>query len=303
MRCQDFRDVADLYVDGELSLETISAVVVHLENCPDCRVEVAQLQTLRSRVTAAAVNAPEYQVDSAFVARLRKQFADKPPCVPLKKKWRDTFALRHVVLAGASAAVLLLIAYAMIPIKLPIIDSVSVPADLSGSPAVQGAAPEDVRPTNIVWRETVNNAVKEHDNCTLKNLTIQHSESVHGPSALAFGPKFDEVVRGALERETKKKMTTVANHVCDSDGREYMHLIYKHGERFVSVMITESAGYEGNDNAIFCETINGYQVACFKARHRTVFVISDFPEPENVKIAREITPDVRSFLLSSSPAL
>lgn len=61
-------------------------------------------------------------------------------------------------------------------------------------------------------------------------------------------------------------------------------------------MITKFEGLTSSDEAMFCETANNYQVACFSARKQKVFVISDLPEPENLKLARGISPAVRRHL-------
>ena len=47
MDCKEFRELLDLYVDGELSPEAMTAASVHLSECEPCRRVKAELLVLR----------------------------------------------------------------------------------------------------------------------------------------------------------------------------------------------------------------------------------------------------------------
>lgn len=58
MDCKEFRELLDLYVDGELSPEAVLAAQTHLEGCAGCRRVEQQLLLLR-RAVRRVVKEPE----------------------------------------------------------------------------------------------------------------------------------------------------------------------------------------------------------------------------------------------------
>ena len=79
MDCKEFRELLDLYVDGELSPEAMTAASVHLSECEPCRRVKAQLFLLRralKSVVAQHQPPPELlgNVHYIFQATWRKLF-------------------------------------------------------------------------------------------------------------------------------------------------------------------------------------------------------------------------------------
>ena len=71
MQCHDFRDIACLFLDDELLVETNHEVIRHLESCAGCRRELAARRNIRVKLRAAISSAPELQMTETFVERLR----------------------------------------------------------------------------------------------------------------------------------------------------------------------------------------------------------------------------------------
>ncbi len=106
MRCEDFREISDSFLSGELLVETNHEVVSHLEICESCRKELEKQQMFRERLRSAVINAPDAQINPAFAAHLRSELRKdfvKENVQP--NFWRGAFSLK--VLTASFAALFL----------------------------------------------------------------------------------------------------------------------------------------------------------------------------------------------------
>jgi len=69
MDCKNFREILDLYIDGELSPEATVQAEAHLAECHACRRAAGRLRELRQAVKAAV---SQYQPESQLIDRVRK---------------------------------------------------------------------------------------------------------------------------------------------------------------------------------------------------------------------------------------
>jgi hypothetical protein len=69
MDCKNFREILDLYVDGELSPEATVQAEAHLAECRACRRAAGRLRELRQAVKAAV---SQYQPGSQLIDRVRR---------------------------------------------------------------------------------------------------------------------------------------------------------------------------------------------------------------------------------------
>src|SRR5712675_932478 len=76
MQCREFREIADSYLGNELIVETNHEVISHLEQCPECRRELAARRELRSQLRQAFIKTPENQLRPEFADHLRTQLHD-----------------------------------------------------------------------------------------------------------------------------------------------------------------------------------------------------------------------------------
>lgn len=73
MQCSEFREIACIFLDDELTIETNHDVILHVETCADCRRELAARHKLRLKLRAAITHAPEVQMSDEFIESLRAQ--------------------------------------------------------------------------------------------------------------------------------------------------------------------------------------------------------------------------------------
>lgn len=71
MDCKEFRDLLDLYVDGELSSEAIATANVHSSECQSCRRARAELLALRQALKTVVAR---HQVPTELVANVHTIF-------------------------------------------------------------------------------------------------------------------------------------------------------------------------------------------------------------------------------------
>ena len=70
MQCRDFRELADSYLDEELLVETSHEVLRHLEQCANCRHELAARREMRGQLRRSFIETPENQLPLGFEQRL-----------------------------------------------------------------------------------------------------------------------------------------------------------------------------------------------------------------------------------------
>ena len=50
MKCSKVREILFEYIDGTLSKSELSAIEEHLQNCPDCQLELEQIKRIDARL-------------------------------------------------------------------------------------------------------------------------------------------------------------------------------------------------------------------------------------------------------------
>ncbi len=105
--CADMRDDLSALLDGELSPERAAELRSHLEDCPDCRAQLARLQDVDARLAASARG---IAVPSDLRARLAARIAGEAAAAESAAPRRGPagrvprLARRGVGLAAAAAA-------------------------------------------------------------------------------------------------------------------------------------------------------------------------------------------------------
>lgn len=302
MNCQDFEEISDLYLDDELSVETTHAAIKHFDSCSNCREELAIQQSLNDRIKLAIKEDPNYQISQAQVENLLNRAREKATKSneSFGARFFQGLTLRNLIPA---AGLLLLVLGLVIFVSFRPFDNSPVKVEeknpeLNSNVTTNNSSTNETLPaTKIAWRELMTNAISEHEYCTLKSLRLEHNNITSKKNIFSVSKNsLEEIVRVALQKSVNKIISISESHICESAGKRYTHLIYKDGDNFISVMIANSERLTGSEEAMYCESAKNYQVACFTAKNQTVFVISNLKEPENIKLARSISPAVRQFL-------
>jgi hypothetical protein len=270
MQCKDFREISDSYLSDELLVETNHQIFRHMEHCPECRADFAGRRKFRSRLRNATLASDTFQMSPVFLSRLAANLEAEASS---KRSWRSLFAgSSWLVPAMASFAIgffLLGVAY----FGYTRADQVAT----SKRSVVQGL-------TEISLK-----AVGDHKDCALENLPRwQEVAATEYPDKAVFTEK----VLVPLKAKFSAEVEMLNAHDCIYEGKLFTHIVLKDGERILSVFVDSSGEIQAGDStheAITSDSFQGLQVASFHNSKQVVFVVSDLPEIENVKIARTIS--------------
>lgn len=285
MRCEDFREITDSFLSGELLVETNHEVVRHRENCESCRKELETQKLFREKLRNAVISAPDAQLNPAFAANLRlelkKDFVKKEVQTNF---WRGVFSLKVLT----TAAALLLVTFA-IGIVFLANDKKAAPVLQTKSTADESAPDENL---TAMWQKISAQAIGDHQHCGLENMDLwQKNKDKETPEKINFRENI--LQKAAFNSSEPMKLLHV--HDCVFDGRNFTHAVIQIGNRTVSVLLTETElasklNKNGEpDSTINCQKQTGFQVASFVGLNKAVFVISDLPEAENLNLARSLS--------------
>lgn len=290
MQCDQFRRLADSYLNNELIVETNHQINSHLERCAECRYELAARRELRTRLRAAFTNAPANQMRPEFADQLSKQLRDQAlgkridsaissPVPQSVSRARRTFLLALAAsLVLATGVGLLLFRY------------------------IKPALPAG--PGGLVKTELAKTAAGDHRDCAV------HFRLAEKPIDLEVaGRKYDPVYIDLTKVVLSQgNVELLEAHSCVFEGRRFAHLVLKYHGRPVSFLVTEAATEVtspslSQSQVIACSQFDGYQVSCFQTARHAVFVVSDLPEGDNLALARVLAPSVYAHITRLESAI
>jgi anti-sigma factor RsiW len=254
MNCNEFREIADSYLSDELAVETNHEILHHLENCAACRRELAARRELRGHLRQSLRNAPEFQINPAFAARLSANLKAETMREKSWFNWR---------------------------IFAPVLASLLIVASIGfGLLYRQNPTGESAKKYLL---ELSQKAIGDHRHCALKKLAVWEAN---------VGKVSAEKAAFVMPLQTGNTEILEA-HDCIFDGKRFTHYILRRGEKVVSVMKTASeyapTTNKNNDDSIICEKADGLQMASFQNGGEMIFVISDLTETENLNLARTLS--------------
>jgi len=101
--CAEARDLLQLHADGELGIEERAAITGHIGRCNRCRVELENIDALRSRIRAAGPHALPAELEARIGAALDAE-SQLPLAGHVVSPWRFTrMAASYVLVAALSA--------------------------------------------------------------------------------------------------------------------------------------------------------------------------------------------------------
>jgi len=283
MNCHEFRGIADSYLSNELSVEGNHEIILHVDLCPSCRIELSARRELRSILRNAFVNAPQNQVRQNFARELSTQLrenvhANHPASqgpVPLNVIGRAWLAVAACLILAAVIGVVMFRELVL--------------------------TPEKTVATQSVGGELIESAVGDHKNCAIKFRLAEKPVDLE-----IAGRQFDSVYinlkNSILSQQENLPVDAqfVEAHSCVYEGRRFAHVVFKYHGRLVSVLVTNASGIgAGSDrkpatpvqsSVIASSQTDGFQVAGFETVRHAIFVVSDLSEAENLALARALAP-------------
>lgn len=257
MTCREARELADPFLSDQLLVETTNEIVRHLETCPACRAEFEARRRLRSRLRLAVDGATALAPRPEFVASLtaRLRPVEAAPDIT-RRDWLKTW------MAAAAAAV-----------------------------AVVGGgwfARDEIRRRRLATLAA--GAAGDHQNCAVKFNLAEQPISLED-AARKYDPAYASLASMTLPSGT----VALARHSCVFEGRRFGHVVFKHADHVVSLLVTAGEG-EASAAPALVPTSAALRVAAFDVGAHAVFVVSDLPDNDTLGVARSLVQPVRQAL-------
>jgi anti-sigma factor RsiW len=278
MQCDDFREIADSYLSNELLIETNHDVIRHLENCTECRAELAARRELRHQLQTKFNQAPELGVPDGFADRLRTRLKEQTV-------QRPGMVIPRVAYVGIAATVLIVIGLGFLAVER------------WRSSQRELAA----------WASLTNSATGDHRECALEHklrgtiISLAEAGRVYDR---AYANLADQT---AMQASLPSGAEVVDAHSCAFQGRRFAHVVVKYHDQVASIVVARNDANAKapvampGDIAPFGS--DSYQVATFQTASHAVFVISSLNEADNMTIARSVSPLLEKRLRSAEQGL
>lgn len=279
MQCNDFRDIADSYLSDELLVETNHDVLRHLESCATCRSDLAARRQLRYELKTKFKASPELRPPDGFAQTLKTHLRDQAA-------GRSTIVVPRIAYVGLAATLLIAIGVGLFAVRRWRADQRELTA----------------------WMSLTNSATGDHRECALEHklgATVISLDEAARTYDRAYGSLAD---RASLQASLPNGAQLLDAHSCAFEGRRFAHLVIKYHDQTVSIVATKN---ELNNRAptpmpgdiAAPLKSDSYQIAAFQTANHAVFVISSLNEPDNLTIARSVSPLLEKQLRSAEQPL
>ncbi|MEO5823307.1 MAG: DUF3379 family protein [Vicinamibacteraceae bacterium] len=264
MECREVRELAEAFVSEQLLVETMRAVVAHLEHCPACREEIEGLRRLRGALRSAWAASPDLAPRPAFAAalraRLESQAAGDHPAAMSRRRWL-AIAAGGALVAGAGWGW-----------------REWLGAD---EPAFLQAA------------------VGDHRFCALTFKLAEPPISLD-EAARRYGGVYArlEAIEPSATTLSGGPLRIVARHSCVFEGRRFAHLVLLYKNEKVSLLVTDDTKDEQAGPTAQAAT-NNFQVASMHAGRHGVFVVSSLDQGDVSEVAQALAEPLARALANA----
>lgn len=272
MQCKNFREIADSYLSDELLVETNHEVFRHLENCENCRRDLGGRREVRAKLCSAIINSTESQIDRTFAANLRQRLEKE---AFRKNGFTDFFRMSDAPKIFALSAAALIIA-------------VLIGFSFWNNPAEKDRIAANNNVYKTAWMNISEAAAEDHNHCGLGKYDYWNKNDA---TENAEEKAFEENVLNEIQSKTDQSVKLVSIHDCYAMGKKFHHAIMNIGDHVVSITQTASeivpnANATTNLSELYVIKREDFELAGFAGNGEVFYVISDFPEAENTRIAK-----------------
>lgn len=304
MDCQEFREITDSYLSGELLIETNYEFLRHLESCAACREELAACRDLRMRLRSAVKNAPEMQFSNAFASKAQATLRESALRPNVWGKFKNGGFYNSKLLAIAAVCLLLIALFGAVWfINSPSKNSVVERNQSNSIDEIARPSSPVTQAVHAAWQAITNAAIGDHQNCALhfrleeKPITLSEAAEKYG----RFNKDLDKAIVASLREIYKKnasdKIEFLEAHSCVFQDRRFAHIVLRRREKIISILVTDIENLPGaSSQAITNQSSEAMSVARFCTAHHAVLVISDLTGQENLAVISALSPALRQHI-------
>jgi Putative zinc-finger len=282
--CENAQKYLDAYTNNELLVETNQEVLRHLETCKSCS---EALQT-RLRVKARLKEAVKSDgVPAGLRERIQSALRDE------NFSERKTTPWAPWSLAAAAVLVMCLGGWGTLHLW-----------KLHRTSSEMSQVSQDLTLSEQI-ASVLRIGIGDHVHCVIDS---HFDKEIMTPEqmAQAMGPDYSGLIP-LLKEKLPEGFVISAGHRCQVKGREFIHMVLKHEDQAVSLIITEkqgvsfpaskrvnSAGAQGV--SLHQDRLDLLEAVGFETQSHLAFVVSSFDHKENFHLASELAPAVSGFL-------
>ena len=305
MDCQEFKRLIDSYLGDELLVETNHDVLRHLENCRDCREQLAAARVLRGRLRDAFLAMPEVQISDTFTAKLTLDLRNTALQPGLLERLTSVSGFGGLRVAVAGFACLLIVLVGLfLMVKAPN-RSVSVKANNGideRSTVIEANKTRLADAVAAAWKDLSAEAVGDHKNCAVKFNLAEHPISLD-EAAKKFGAvnkdidkAVFEAAKTAFDDKPASRIELLEAHFCVYAGRPFTHIVLRRNGKLISVIVTDTDLPAETEAPVTDHTDGALNGAGFSIGRHAFFVVSEMDVADNAQIARAIYPAMRRHI-------
>lgn len=273
--CQRGQLRLDEYLRDGQTPESSPEMADHFAQCATCATEYQARERLKSALKRAVQNDP---VPPDLKDKLRQSIQSKPSGV----SWWMGIAAAFLLVFGAWASLRI--------IKQPPSETASTIVTIA-----EAVSPEQASIQKVGLGDHIHCAVnRDYSPGPRSDERILHD----------LGHDFADLL--PLVRKQAPQYRTFLGHVCNFQGRDFVHLILMRDKIPVSIILTRKQGefldaehliasLKSSIVPLYLSQIDGMNVASFETNKYLGFVVSGLPRAEHQQIAASITPALRDY--------
>lgn len=303
MNCREFRSFIDSFLSDELLVETNHELLDHLEDCRDCREQLAARRALRGRLRTAVRTSPAMGIDQSFAVGLRMKLRESA----LRPSFLGIFASYRLPLAAALAGLVVIAAVGYFFLDRRGSDEpvTARSGQVTQDSVVRSNNGEVVNAVRAAWTDLAELAVGDHENCAVKfnlaepPISLSEAADKYG----SYNRDLDRAVTSALEKRFPgsgpDKVEFLEAHFCLYKGRRFSHIVFRQKGELISVLVADT-DLPFDTNALNEDvTVGPMHASGSRVGTHAVFVVSAMTDAENDVIATTIKPAIRQHIESA----
>lgn len=284
MNCKDFREVVDSYLSDELLTETNHEVLLHMENCLECRDEIEARRSIRNLLRSAVRNEGQYLIGEDFAKSLQMNL--RQSIFEANRTGNFLSPNRNSWIAIA-AGLLIMFSIGFIFLN-----------QTQNSLIVEKKYTEPYLISDLPSAHIVNVALGDHEYCAInRGSSGDHKVSLVKASD-GYSDEYNDMEKVVMPplKKVLANYEFIESHFCKYKDVKFAHSTLRNRKSVVSILVTDSKGYEFFENKQIQKfSADKYRLACLDVQEKAIFVVSDLDEQKNFKATKALFNPMQKY--------
>lgn len=280
MNCKDFREIVDSYLSDELLTETNHEMLLHIENCLECRDEIEARRSIRNLLRSAVRNEAQYLISEDFAKslqmNLRRNIFEANRTSGFLSPNRNSWI-------AIAAGLLIMFSIGFIFLN-----------QTQNSLIAEKKYTEPYLISNLPSAHIVNVALGDHEHCAIK----RGSSKDHKVSLVKASNEYNDMEKVVMPplKKVLANYEFIESHFCKYKGVKFAHSTLRNRKSVASILVTDSKGYKFLENKQIQKfSADKYRLARLDVHKKAIFVISDLDEQKNFKATKALFNPMQKY--------